>query len=101
MPLIDLTLQHGQTLQEARRRLETTVGEVNARFGSMIQRVEWAADRNRVKLDGVGFWVEMSVDAQALHVAGDIPILGRLLSGQLISGLRQIVQQTFQKPLPP
>ena len=101
MPMIDLTLQHGQTLEEARRRLETTVNEVNARFGSMIRRAEWAADRSRVKLDGVGFWVEMSVDAQALHATGDIPILGRLLGGQLTSGLRQIIRQTFQKKLPP
>jgi hypothetical protein len=101
MPMIDLTLQHGQTLEEARRRLETIVNEVNARFGSMIRRAEWAADRSRVKLDGVGFWVEMSVDAQALHATGDIPILGRLLGGQLTSGLRQIIRQTFQKKLPP
>jgi Putative polyhydroxyalkanoic acid system protein (PHA_gran_rgn) len=101
MPLIDLTLQHGQTLDEARRRLEATVKEANAQFGSMIQRVEWAADRNRVKLDGIGFWVEMSVDAQALHAMGDIPILGRLLGGPMTSGLRQIIERTFQKKLPP
>jgi hypothetical protein len=101
MPMIDLTLQHGQTLEEARRRLETTVNEVNARFGSMIRRAEWAADRSRVKLDGVGFWVEMSVDAHALHATGDIPILGRLLGGQVTSGLRQIIRQTFQQKLPP
>jgi hypothetical protein len=101
MPMIDLTLQHGQTLEEARRRLETTVNEVNARFGSMIRRAEWAADRSRVKLDGVGFWVEMSVDAQALRATGDIPILGRLLGDQATSGLRQIIRQTFQQKLPP
>jgi hypothetical protein len=101
MPFIDLTLQHGQTLEEARRRLEATVSEVNATFGSMIQRVDWAADRNRVKLEGLGFWVEMSVDAQALHAMGDIPILGRLLGGQMTSGLRQIVERIFQKKLPP
>jgi hypothetical protein len=101
MPLIDLTLQHGRTLDEARRRLENTVDEVTAKFGSMVQRVEWAAERNRVKLSGVGFWVEMSVDTQAFHATGDIPFLGRLVSGPLLSGLRQIVQQTFQKTLPP
>ena len=101
MPLIDLTLQHGQTLEEARRRLEMTVNEVTGKFGSMVQRVEWAADRSRVKLSGVGFWIEMSVDSQAFHAMGDIPMLGRLLSGPLVSGLRQIVQRTFQKNLPP
>jgi hypothetical protein len=101
VPLIDLTLQHGQTLDEARRRLDMTVKEVTGKFGSMVQRVEWAADRSRVKLSGVGFWVEMSADIQAFHATGDIPMLGRLLSGPLLSGLRQIVQQTFQKNLPP
>jgi hypothetical protein len=50
MPLIDLTLQHGRTLDEARRRLEMTVNEVTGKFGSMVQRVEWAADRSRAKL---------------------------------------------------
>jgi hypothetical protein len=99
MPLIDLTLQHGRTLEDARRRLESTVTEVHDKFRSMIQRVEWAADRNRVKLDGVGFWIEMSVDAQAFHATGDIPILGRLLSGQMTAGLRQIVERIFQKKL--
>jgi hypothetical protein len=101
MPLIDQRLQHGQTLEEARRRLEIAVSEVNARFGSMIRRAEWAADRSRVKLDGVGFWLEMSVDAQILHTTGDLPILGRLLGSPLISGLKQIVERTFQKKLPP
>jgi hypothetical protein len=101
MPLIDLTVQHGQTFEEARRRLESAVQQVNASFGSMIRRTEWATDRSRVKLDGVGFWVEMSVDALVLHATGDIPIVGRLLGSPLVSGIRQILERTFQKKLPP
>jgi hypothetical protein len=38
----------------------------------------------------------MWVDAQEVHVSGDMPLLGRLLSGPLTAGLKQIVQQTFQ-----
>ena len=100
MSLINLTFQHGQTLEEARRRLETTVHQVSGQFGALVRRVEWAADRNRVKLEGVGFWVEMWVDSQAVHATGDVPILGGLLGGSLGAGLKQIVQQTFQKKLP-
>ena len=85
MPLIDLTVQHGQTLEEARGRLALAVSEVSTRFGSMVRRAEWAADRSRVKLDGVGFWLEMTVDAQVPHATGDIPILGRLLGSVTIS----------------
>jgi hypothetical protein len=100
MPLIDLTVKHGRTLDDARRGLETAVQRVTAQFGAMVRRVEWAADRNRVKLDGVGFWVEMWVDAEAVYATGDIPVLAGLFGGQLGSGLKQILQQTFQKKLP-
>jgi hypothetical protein len=63
MPLVKFAVAHGRTLDEARRRLETAVGQITTQFGAMIRRVEWAADR-------------------------------------LASGLKQIVQQTFQKKLP-
>src|SRR5689334_3270562 len=100
MPLLNLTVQHGRTLDEARRGLEVAVQGVSAQFGNLVRRVEWASDRQRVKLEGIGFWAELWVDAQAVHATGDIPILGGLLSGQFVEGLRQIVQQTFQKKLP-
>jgi hypothetical protein len=100
MSLINLTFQHGRTLEEASRGLATAVHQISGRFGALLRRVEWAADRRRVKLEGVGFWAEMWVDAQAVHATGDIPILGGLLGSSLGTGLKQIVQQTFQKKLP-
>jgi hypothetical protein len=53
-----------------------------------------------VKLDGAGFWVEMWVDARDVHATGDIPILAGLFGSRLGSGLKQILEQTFQKKLP-
>jgi hypothetical protein len=97
VPLIDLTLQHGQSLEEARRRLERAVSEMSARFGALVQRVEWTADRTRVKVDGVGFWVEMSVDTAVVRAIGDIPVLGRLLGGRFVTGLEQILQKQFPR----
>jgi hypothetical protein len=99
MPLLSLTIAHHQTLEEARRRLEGAVNDVAQRFGG-IQRVEWSADRTRVKLEGLGARVEMWVDARDVHATGDIPILGGLLSGPLTSGLKQILEQAFRKQLP-
>ena len=100
MPLLNLTVQHGRTLEEARRTLETAVHRVSSQFSTLVRRTEWAPDRQRVKLEGVGFWLEMWVDAQAVHATGDIPILGGLVSGQMVERLKQVVQQTFQKKLP-
>jgi hypothetical protein len=100
VPLISLTIQHGRTQEEARRRLETAVHEMSAKFGAVLRQVEWAADRNKVRLEGVGFWVEMWVNAQTVNVIGDAPILSRLLGGPLALRLKQIVERTFQKQLP-
>jgi hypothetical protein len=100
MPLIDVTLEHRRSLEDARRALDDTVNQVTSTFSAMVSRVEWAADRNRVKIDGVGFWVEMTVDARMFHATGDVPVLGRLLGSRFPSDLKQILQQTFQKNLP-
>ena len=99
MPLINLTFQHGQTLEEASRRLEAAVDQASRQLKTFVRRVEWTGDRKRVRLEGIGFWVEMWVDAEAVYATGDIPTL-RLLGGSLSSGLKQILQQTFQKKLP-
>jgi hypothetical protein len=100
MPLLNLTVQHGRTLEEAQRGLETAVHRVSGRFRGLVRKTGWAPDRQRVKLEGIGFWAELWVDAEAVHAIGDIPILGGLLGAQFGEGLKQIVQQTFQKKLP-
>jgi hypothetical protein len=71
---------------------------VSSRLGG-VRRVEWAANPNQVKLEGAGVWVEMWADAQNVHAPGDILILGELLGGPWPWGLKQIVQQAFQKKL--
>lgn len=101
MSLIDLSFQHGQTLDEARRRLNSAVDEVHRQLGPAIQNATWSADRSRVKVDGVGFWVEMAVDAQALHAKGDIELLGRLIGDRVRGGLNRILERTFHKRLSP
>ena len=88
MPLIDVTLEHRRSLEEARRALEDTVHQVTSTFSAMVSHVEWAADRNRVKIDGVGFWVEMTVDARVFHATGDVPMLGKLLGSRFPSDLK-------------
>src|SRR5262245_7674066 len=99
MPSLNLTVQHGRKPEEAARSLERAVQQVSQHFGALVRRVEWSEDRHRVKLDGIGFWVEMWVDAQAVHAQGDLPVLDRLLGQPVVTGLKQIVEKTFQKKL--
>lgn len=99
MALINLSIKHGRTLAEARSHLETVVQQVHSQFRALVRQVAWSADRNQVRLDGAGFWVEMWVDAQEVHASGDIPLLGGLLGSSVATSLKQIVQQTFQNKL--
>src|SRR5579872_4504420 len=99
MALLSLSVKHGRTLEEARALLERAVQEVCSKFGPLVQKVDWAADRQGVKLAGPGFEVEMRVDALEVHVTGDVPFLSNLLGGSLTEGLKGIVQKTFQKRL--
>jgi hypothetical protein len=99
MPLMNLSIQHGQSLEEARCRLETAVHKVLSQFGALVRRVAWSADHTWVRLDGIGFWIELWVDARDVHATGDIPLLGALLGSPVATGLKQILQQTFQKRL--
>lgn len=100
MPLITLSVQHGRAVDEARRRLEIAVHEITSRSGALVRRVEWSTDRSQVRLEGVGFWIEMRVDVQAVHVSADLPLFGRLLGGSVATRLKEILQRTFQQQLP-
>jgi Putative polyhydroxyalkanoic acid system protein (PHA_gran_rgn) len=99
MPVINVSVQHGQSLDEARNRMETAVSKVMSQFKALVRQVTWSTDRNRVRLDGQGFWVELWVDAIEVHATGDIPLLGALLGSPVATGLKQILQQTFRKQL--
>jgi hypothetical protein len=46
MPLMTLSVQHGQTLDEARSHLETVVREITSRFGTLVRQVAWSPDRS-------------------------------------------------------
>ena len=39
MPLIDLKIQHGQSFEVARTRLETAVGDVQKKFGAVVRKM--------------------------------------------------------------
>jgi Putative polyhydroxyalkanoic acid system protein (PHA_gran_rgn) len=94
MSLIQVKVEHGRTFDEARDRLDLAVREVQAKFGVMVRRAEWSPGRDSVILEGPGVRLDLRVDHVAVHVTGDLPILGGLLGS---SRLKQIVESTFKK----
>jgi hypothetical protein len=92
-------MRHGRTFDEARAQLAATVSQVQAKFGPLVERVEWNTARDQVKLLAVGGQLDLRVDPLDLHLEADIPLVSRLLSQPLIAGLKGLLEQTFQKKL--
>src|SRR3954468_18342637 len=99
MSLITVSIKHGQPLDDARRSLRLSVGDIHAKFGMMIQRVDWSADGDQVKLTGKGIEIDMRLDAEHLHVSGNLTFLGGLLAGPLAAGVKQILGRNFPRQL--
>ncbi len=68
MSLVQLSVQHGHTFDEAKKRLETAVHEIQSKFSTLVRQVEWSTDRSQVRLEGSGFWVEMQVNIDGAEV---------------------------------
>jgi hypothetical protein len=100
MSLVNLSIQHGRTFEDARARLETAVDEVRTRFGPLVRAVEWSAGRDAVTIVGNGFTIALRVDPREVHASGDIPILAAFFGDSFQAQLTQIVRQTFEKQLP-
>jgi hypothetical protein len=96
MALIEMTVKHGRTQQEARDQLQRSVTDVLGQFGAMIDKVEWTPDRNGVFMSGAGCTVEIQVDPTEVHVRGDIPFLNGLLASPFVTGFKQIIRKNFE-----
>jgi hypothetical protein len=96
MPLLKMSVKHGQTWDIARANFERGITEASTKFAIWIHRVEWSDDRTSAKLFGPGFVVEIRVDPQDVHATGDLPLFANLFEAPL----KAFLQQTFHKQIP-
>jgi hypothetical protein len=97
MPLINLSVKHGQSWDAARSNFVKGIESARGQFGMWIRQVTWSADRTSAELSGPGFTIAMSVDAQEVHAQGDLPAIAQFLEAPL----RGFLEKTFARPLPP
>lgn len=97
MGLIEFSIAHQQTFEQAQAKLKTVVEDVQRTAGPLLGRVEWSADGSSAKLFGPGIEVQLTVDPQRLSVVGDIPLVGKLLGNKLLQTIKGRVEDTFQR----
>jgi hypothetical protein len=94
MATLNLSIEHGQTWDNARASFERGITQAAEQYGRWIQRVDWSDDRTAARLTGNGFVVDLRIDDRQLHVAGEIPFYFRLFEAPL----RRFVEETFHRP---
>src|SRR5437762_842650 len=57
---------------------EALLRDLRGRLGvgrvcTLVRGVEWSTDRSQVRLEGLGCWTAMQVDAHVVHVSADRP----------------------------
>jgi hypothetical protein len=97
MAMFHFSVKHGRSLDDASAKLRTVVDEAQAKMGRMINQVNWAPDGHSVKLVGTGFNFDLRVDAEQVHVEGDITLLGNLFGGKIAEGLKRIIGDRFKQ----
>lgn len=103
MPLVNVSVKHNTTYDDAKTRLEGAVADVQGRFASVVKNIEWAPDRTAVKLTGPGVIVDLRIDAENVHASGDVPLLNLLGGGikqRISDGLKGALQRHFPKGIP-
>jgi hypothetical protein len=103
MSLVNLSVKHNTTFDDAKKRLEDAVSDVQTRFATVVKNIAWSPDRTAVKLTGPGVIVDLSVDAEHVHARGDVPLLNLLGSGigkRISDGLKGALQRHFPKGIP-
>lgn len=98
MSLINFSVKHNRTPEDAKICLGEAVEELRRLYGPLVRRVEWSPDRERVTLTVTGAVAEMRVDAEYVHAVIDIPVLGGLLGGRMAGAIKEIVQKQLGGP---
>jgi hypothetical protein len=98
MPVLTLSVKHGQTQEQARAHLEKSIEQVRTQYAGMVHTVTWSPDRNSVRLGGAGgVQVDLRVDATDVHVTADVPGLLGMVASPLLLGLKGIVEKEFKQ----
>ncbi|MCA9074615.1 MAG: polyhydroxyalkanoic acid system family protein [Planctomycetaceae bacterium] len=99
MSEMKFAVKHDRTLQEARDVLEKTIADAQFKFGFMIDKVEWNADRTQADVTAKGAEIKAWVDPTEVHLTLDIPMLNKFLGGPIVQNLKGLVEDNFQKKL--
>jgi hypothetical protein len=91
MAQLDLSIEHGQTLDHAAQKFEAAIHEAESRFGHWIRRVDWSDDRRAAMLSGPGYEVRLWYDARDLHAQGSIPLAWKFLEGVLRNHVKRAI----------
>jgi putative polyhydroxyalkanoate system protein len=95
MPKIVISKKHSLGLEEAKSRVQSLVGEVEAKFPNLISGVRWSADGQSARLDGRLFDGSFEVDERQVAVNLNLSILASPFRSTVEGHIHDALDQRF------
>lgn len=97
MAELNITVKHGQSLDDARINFEKAITAAHKEHGHWIKTVEWSDDRTSAILSGPAYRVTLSFDEQNVHVRGTIPLALKLLERPIRRFVEELLERDRNK----
>lgn len=96
---MNINIQHNQTKEEAKRRVESLIQRLKKQYGGQIQNLkeEWSGYTNKIEGSAKGYSVSGTIDVKELIVNVDlkIPFLLQVFSKKI----KSVVEEQIKKEL--
>lgn len=80
---ISVRRTHGMERDEAQQKVESIVNDVRDEFSSLVNTINWNADRTRAEVEGKGFSGQFQVTDSEVSIEIDLKLFARPFKGKV------------------
>ena len=92
---ISLSTNHGMTLEEAKEKAQSIASDVKNQFPSLIDKIDWNADKTHADLKGKGFSGEFNVDDTKVGIDIKLGMLAKPFKSKVEEKIRAQMTKYF------
>lgn len=86
---------HGLSLDEAKAKTEQIVADVKSEFPSLVDSIDWNADKTRAKVKGKAFEGDFGVDQSAVSIDINLKMLAKPFKGKIEEKIESRIARYF------
>lgn len=92
---ISVCRAHGMSKEEAKKKVENVVNDVEEEFSSLVDKVAWNEDKTRADVKGKGFKGQFEVNDKEVAIDIDLKLFARPFKGKVEKQINARMDQYF------